>query len=224
MRDAARLVGYVRLSKSNAAGHGLDVQRQAIENYCARHACSLLRIEADDGASGRSTKGRPGFSAALDACRSGEADGVVAAKLDRLTRSLLDFAALVEDAQKHSYAVIVIDQAFDLGTPSGEAMAGMLAVFAQWERRTISERTRNALALVKENGSRSGRPIGNANPSWRAPVSLERRIKAMRETGMTLRAIAEALEREGVATMRGGRWQAETVRVIAKRAESTLIL
>ena len=224
MRDAARLVGYARLSKSNAAGHGLDVQRQAIEDYCTRQGCSLLRIESDDGASGRSTNGRPGFSAALDACRSGDADGVIAAKLDRLTRSLLDFASLVEDAQKYRYAVVVIDQAFDLSTPSGEAMAGMLAVFAQWERRTISERTRNALALVKENGSKSGRPIGNRNPSWRAPDSLERRIKAMRDGGMTLRGIAEALEREGVPTMRGGRWQAETVRVIAKRVESTLTL
>jgi DNA invertase Pin-like site-specific DNA recombinase len=211
------LVGYARLSKSNAAGHGLDVQRQAIEDYCSRHGFSLLRIESDDGASGGSTKGRHGFSSALDACRTGEADGVIAAKLDRLTRSLLDFASLVEDAQRHRYAVIAIDQAFDLRTPSGEAMAGMLAVFAQWERRTISARTRDALKVAKGKGTKLGRPKGTPS-HFKTPADVEARIQGMSAEGLSLRLIASTLNGGGVATTRGGQWSAESVRQVLKRA------
>jgi DNA invertase Pin-like site-specific DNA recombinase len=212
-----RVVGYCRLSKSED-GHGIDVQRRAIEEHCERHGLELLRIEQDDGVSGRSTSKRPGLAAALDVCRSGECDGVVAAKLDRVTRSLLDFARIVEDAQRHSYSLIIIDQGFDLQTPHGKAMAGMLAVFAQYERDMISARTRDALAIVRKNGSRSGRSIGN--PSFRpCPEPIAQLIRDLRAEGRTYQSIAAELGMRGIPTLQGGRsWAPNTVRGIALRA------
>lgn len=231
--DAVKLVGYARLSKANGNGLGLDVQRQAIEQHAAQHGHELLRIEEDDGASGATTKKRPGFAAALDACREGSAQGIISAALDRITRSLLDFANLVEDARKYGYAVIVVKESFDLSTSSGEAMAGMLAVFSAWERRTISARSRAAVALVKERTpedlerlskerGREVKAIGNRDPSWRAPAKLEQRVRRMRADGMTLRAIAEALDEDGTPTLRSGkRWHPQTVSDIAKRGDDS---
>jgi DNA invertase Pin-like site-specific DNA recombinase len=196
------LVGYVRVSTSEQgfSGAGLEAQRRAIEAEAARRGWELVRIE-EDVQSGRSTRRRPGLARALEACSSGEAGGLVATKLDRLTRSLLDFAALLERAQREGWGLVVIEQSFDLGTPHGRAMAGMLAVFAALERDLIGERTRAALAVRRSQGVRLGRP-----PGLLVPPDLAERIRAMRhEEGMTLQAIADVLNGEGVATPRGGR-------------------
>ena len=64
------------------------------------------------------------------------------AKLDRLSRSMLDFSKLMAKAKKQRWALVALDCAVDTSTPSGEAMANMLATFAQFERRLISQRTR----------------------------------------------------------------------------------
>ena len=94
-----RVVGYARLSKAEA-GHGLSVQRQSIVDYCGRHGLELLRIEEDDGASGRSTRKRPGLAGALDACRAEGCGAVVATRVDRLARSSLDFHRIIDQLQK----------------------------------------------------------------------------------------------------------------------------
>jgi DNA invertase Pin-like site-specific DNA recombinase len=211
------VIGYARLSKSSEEGHSIPAQERAIAAYCERTGLELLRVEVDDGVSGRSMKKRPALARALDACRAGEASGLVAARLDRVTRSLLDFARLVEDAEKHRYSLVVIDQAFDLSTPHGRAMAGMLAVFSQYERDLISARTRSALAHVKKNGSKSGRKIGN--PAFKpVPAAVAALIRELRAGGATYREIAETLQARGFPTARGGaRWRPETIRNIAVR-------
>ena len=139
-------------------------------------------------------------------------DGIVVAKLDRLSRSLIDFAGLLEEARARGYNIVALDLGLDLSTAQGEAMAGMLAVFAQWERRVIGERTRDALAVKRAAGVRLGRP-----PSL--PEDVRERIRKMRAAGtpeeMSLTAIAETLNREGVPTARGGaRWYPATVRAV----------
>ncbi len=213
--------GYCRLSKSNEEGHSLAAQRDAIEQHCARNHLTLLRIEEDDGRSGRSTKQRPGFHAALEACRSGAADGLLAARLDRVTRSLLDFARLVQDAEKHGYAQIVIDQNFDLSTPGGKAMAGMLAVFGQYERDLISARTRTALAHVKAHGSKSGRPIGNPGFARVSP-HVAGEIRKLHAEGLSYRGIALSLNARQVPTAQGGKcWHGTSVANIVNRQAVT---
>ena len=86
------------------------------------------RIEADV-LSGKSLK-RPGLQRALADCRGGAADGIVVAKLDRLSRSLIDFAGLLEDARKRGYNVAALDLGVDLSTPAGEMLANVMATFA----------------------------------------------------------------------------------------------
>ena len=87
--------------------------------------------------------------------RAERADGLVVSKLDRLSRSMLDFTAVMAKAQKQGWALVALDCAVDTTTPAGEAMAHVLATFAQFERRLIGQRTREAQS-EEEAGSSVG--------------------------------------------------------------------
>jgi DNA invertase Pin-like site-specific DNA recombinase len=135
----------------------------------------------------------------------------VVAKLDRLARSMLDFAALMATAQKQSWALVALDCAVDTSTPAGEAMAHVLATFGQFERRLIGQRTKEALASKKASGVRLGRPPN-------VPVPVVRRIQRQRARGDTFRKIAHDLNEARVPTAQGGaRWYAATIRQLFLR-------
>jgi DNA invertase Pin-like site-specific DNA recombinase len=157
--SARVVVDYVRVSTDlqELNGAGLDAQRAAIEAECERRG-RLLATVYDDVASGGSMTKRLGTSEALAAIERGDATAVVVARLDGLSRSLVDFAALVDRSRRKGWEIVVLDLGVDTTTPNGEAMTGMLAVFAQWERGMIGQRTCEALAMKKANGVRLGRP------------------------------------------------------------------
>jgi len=148
---------------------------------------------------------------ALDAVEGGEAEVLVVAKLDRLSRSLLDFAALMSRAQRHGWNLVAIDLGIDLSTPAGEFMANVMASAAQWERRIIGQRTKEALAVRKAAGVRLGRPVTLSD-------DVTERIRTLREEGETLAAIAGTLNTAEVPTSQGGaRWHPSTVRAVLHR-------
>jgi DNA invertase Pin-like site-specific DNA recombinase len=123
----------------------------------------------------------------------------------------LDFAALMDGARKEGWAIVILDLGVDTTTPSGEMIANVMATFAQFERRLIGERTKDALAVKKRQGVRLGRP-----PSL-APAVL-RRIRRERKEGRSLREIARRLNDDGVPTGHGGaRWHASTVKAVLDR-------
>lgn len=203
-------MGYVRVSTDEQAssGLGLDAQRAAIEAECQRRGWELLAIHEDAGASGKDMKGRAALQEALKAVRSHEAGALVVAKLDRLSRSLLDFSTLMVESQKEGWALVILDLGVDTTSPSGEMLANVMATFAQFERRLIGQRTKDALAVKKRQGVRLGRP-----PSLSADVV--KRIKGERKAGKSLRAIADGLNGDGVPTGHGGaKWHASTVRSV----------
>jgi DNA invertase Pin-like site-specific DNA recombinase len=212
-----KVVGYVRLSKAEE-GHGLSVQRQALENYCQRRGYELVEVFEDNGASGRSTRKRPGLAAAVEACSRRDVGGIVATRVDRLARSSLDFHRIVEQVQKASGTILFSEQeTFSLDTPEGRMLASILASFAAFEADLISARTKAALAVVRKNGSKSGRAIGN--PGFR-PVTpaVAGLICELRSEGMSYAKIAESLNEKGVPTAQNGkRWHAQTVANVAGR-------
>jgi DNA invertase Pin-like site-specific DNA recombinase len=197
-----RVIGYVRVStaEQGESGNGLESQRDAIERECRHRGWQLLRIE-EDVQSGKSTKNRPGLNRALSACRRGEADGIVAAKIDRLSRSVIDFAGLLEDARKRGYNVVALDLGVDLSSVQGELIANVLAAVAQWERQMIGERTKAGMAVVKKRGTKSGRPIGR--PAHRFDDSLRGKVLKARRAGESWSEIARELEQDGVRTATG---------------------
>lgn len=100
----------------------------------------------DTGASGKSTNGRPGLAEALATIDAGKADGLVIAKLDRLSRSLLDFTGLMKRSREKGWQVVALALGVDTPTATGEMVANIMASLAEWERRMIGERTKTALA------------------------------------------------------------------------------
>jgi DNA invertase Pin-like site-specific DNA recombinase len=205
-----RVIGYVRVSteEQGMSGAGLQAQRAAIIAECGRRGWELIEI-AEDVGSGKNLK-RPGIRAALDTLATGDASALVVAKLDRLSRSMLDFAGLMATAQKQSWALVALDVQVDTTSPSGEAMAHMLATFSQFERRLISERTKQALAQKRASGVRLGAP-----PEINA--SIASRIRQERAAGSTLREIAERLNNDGIPTARGGQWLASMLQRVLTR-------
>lgn len=165
----------------------------------------------DLGYSGKDLN-RPGVKAALAALKGHKADALVVAKLDRLSRSLLDFAGLMQVSTRERWALVALDLGVDTSTPAGRAMASVTATFAELERSLIGQRTREAMAVRRAAGVRMGRP-----PVMGAEV-IER-MRGMRERGWPFAAIADELNDSQTPTSRGGaRWYPSTVRAALKRS------
>jgi DNA invertase Pin-like site-specific DNA recombinase len=205
-----RAVGYVRVSTAEQvdSGAGLAAQRAAIEAACAAKGWTLVGVCEDGGASGGSLTGRRGMAEALVMLGSGEADVVVAAKLDRFSRSVSDFAGLIEQAKRGGWALAALDVDIDMTTPTGELMATVIAAMAQYEHRLIGQRTRDALAARRAEGVRLGRPRS-------LPDEVVARIVARHAAGASQSAIARELDADAVPTAHGGRrWRQSSVAAV----------
>lgn len=206
-------IGYLRVSTAEQAaeGHGLDAQRTAIQ---ASHAGKIRWVED----AGRSAKDldRPGLRYALELLKDGTEAILIVSKLDRLSRSVGDFAQIIKRAENEGWTLRVIDHSFDLATPGGKLMAHMLISFAEFEREMISVRTKDGLAAAKTKGVKLGGKRTNQPP--RVPAHVERRIRHARADGRTYRDIAAELNREGVPTVKtGATWHPGTVRYVCQR-------
>ena len=192
-----RVIGYVRVSTEEQAmsGAGLQAQRAAIAREARRRGWELVETIEDRGYSAKDLR-RPGVQEALRALEAGDAKALVVAKLDRLSRSMLDFASLMATAQKQQWALVALDVAVDTSTPAGEMLVNVLATFSQFERRLIGQRTKEALAAKKAQGVRLGRPPV-------LPQRVVRRIERERARGNSLQKIADALNAAAVPTAHG---------------------
>lgn len=210
-----RVVAYIRVSTREQAedGHGLDAQRAQITAQAAVRGWDVVAWCEDRGLSGASMEGRNELARAIRLVESGDADAIMATKIDRVSRSVRDFADLVDRAKAAKWNLVVLDLGLDLSTPMGEFAAHILCAAAQLERRMIAERTKDGLAAAKSKGVRVGRPPGVSD------VIVER-ITTMRDDGMTLVDIAERLTTEQIPTARGGtRWWPSTVGGVLARLD-----
>ena len=204
-----RAVAYARVSTDEQArsGLGLDAQRRAVEAEATRRGWDVEWV-VDEGYSARTLR-RPGLQALLDGI--GEGDVLAVARLDRLSRSLVDFAGLMERAQRDGWSLVALDLGVDMTTPGGRLVANVMAAVAQWEREVISERTRAALAAAQERGVRLGGPR-------EVPEDVAAEARRLRARGLTWRAVADTLTEAGVPTARGGhRWSHTSARSVALR-------
>jgi DNA invertase Pin-like site-specific DNA recombinase len=210
------VLGYIRVSTDGQAesGAGLAAQRSAIKTECARRGFDLARIYEDAAASAKSLEGRPALAEALDALASGEAAVLVVGKLDRLARSVADFAELVRRAERQGWAILACDLGVDMTTPTGGLLANVTASVAEWERKIIGARTREALAARRAAGVRLGRPR-------LVDAALGDRIRAERATGATLQAIADGLNTDGLTTPTGRCWSPALVRRVSLQQEDS---
>lgn len=201
------MILYSRVSTEEQAlsGAGLAAQRHALERAVEYEGWTLVEHIADEGVSGKDLD-RPGLRRALQLIADGGADGLVVAKTDRLTRSVVDFADILEWFQLAEATFVALDLRLDTSTAMGEFAAHLVALIAQWERRTIAERTRNAMAAKRAAGECTGRP------SVMEQAELLARIHELKDQDLGPSAIAARLNEERWPTVRGGaRWRASSV-------------
>lgn len=222
-----KAIGYIRVSTEEQANEGqsLGSQRKKLLGYAELYDIELVDVIEDGGVSAKSLD-RPGLKKALARLKAGEADGLLIAKLDRLTRSVADWQVLIDGyfGEKPGKQLFSVADSIDTRTAAGRLVLNVLLSVAQWERETIAERTRDALQYKISNGERVGRvrygyTLTADGKLLEEPHEQEgiRRMVALRQIGVSLREICRTLDREGFSTKDGKPWAAATVKQILER-------
>jgi DNA invertase Pin-like site-specific DNA recombinase len=145
---------YARVSTNDQ--QTLAMQSRAMREYVARRGwrVAVQVREVNSGAAKREAREK-----LLEAARRREIDVVLVWRLDRWGRSVTDLLATLQELDHLGVGFVSLTEALDLTTPAGRAMAGLLAIFAEFEREILRERTRAGLAHARQNGKRLGRPL-----------------------------------------------------------------
>jgi len=144
---------YARVSTNDQ--RTLSMQSRAMREYAARRGWTIAVQVREVGSGAAKREAREKL---LEAARRREIDVVLVWRLDRWGRSVTDLLATLQELEHPGMGFVSLTEALDLTTPTGRAMAGLLAVFAAFEREILGERTRAGLAHALQNGKRLGRP------------------------------------------------------------------
>jgi site-specific DNA recombinase len=161
-KQAIRCAIYTRKSTDEGLEqefNSLDAQRESAEAYIASQKSEgwvALPDRYDDGGYTGGNMERPAVKRLLADIQAGRVDCVVVYKVDRLSRSLMDFARMMETFEKHRVSFVSVTQQFNTTTSMGRLMLNVLLSFAQFEREIISERTRDKIAAARRKGKWSG--------------------------------------------------------------------
>jgi DNA invertase Pin-like site-specific DNA recombinase len=145
---------YARVSTHDQ--QTIPLQIRALREYAAKRGWTIA-MQVNEVGSG--TSQRQQREKLLQAARRREIDAVLVWRLDRWGRSVADLLATLQELEHLGVGFVSLTEALDLTTPAGRAMAGLLAVFAQFERDILRERVRAGLAHARQNGKKLGRPI-----------------------------------------------------------------
>lgn len=217
-----RAIGYVRVSTDEQATHGVSLaaQEAKLRAYAELYDIELVRVEVDAGASAKSLN-RPALQRALASLKRREADAILVAKLDRLTRSVRDLGELIDDYfRDERRALLSVADQIDTRSAGGRMVLNVMTSVAQWEREAIGERT----SAAKQHLAKQGRFLGGSAPyGYRIagdgeslePIADEQAVvsqaRTLRAAGMALRAVAATLAERGVVSRTGRPFGAEQI-------------
>jgi DNA invertase Pin-like site-specific DNA recombinase len=179
-KAALRAGLYARVSTNDQ--QTLPMQNKAMREYAARRDWTVAIQVKEVGSGAAQRKMREQL---IDAARRREIDVVLVWRLDRWGRSVADLLATLTELEHLGVGFVSLTEALDLTTPAGRAMAGLLAVFAEFEREILRERVRAGLAHARENGKRLGRPLT-------AALHADQ-IRKLHRTGLSKSQIARQL-------------------------------
>jgi DNA invertase Pin-like site-specific DNA recombinase len=195
-----RVVGYVYID-----GDDFAERKTEIRAWCEEHENELATIVHDAEQIG-DDHNRPSLSWALSQLANGGADALVVARLRDLSHNVANLSPLLRWFSGPDRSLVALDIGLDTATEAGQMTAQALAGVGGWERERLSARTRQGLEAARRRGGGQGRTAVADVPE------LKERIETMRAEGMTLQAIADALNAEGVPTLRGGAmWRPSSV-------------
>lgn len=204
------MLGYIRVSTDQQAdsGLGLAAQTDMIRGVALAYSYELVHIYEDAGYSAGKLE-RPALKRALAVLKAGEADGLIVAQLDRLTRSLKDLSVLIEEYFR-TWLLVSCQERIDTGSSTGVMMLNLLTTISQWERERISERTAAAAAVKRKRGLAHGNPPRGwqATPDGRLIPNLTeqtiiRTVKHLAQQGYPQRRIMDEVNKLGYRTRKG---------------------
>ncbi|WP_139007399.1 recombinase family protein [Arthrobacter crystallopoietes] len=188
-----KMIGYVRVS-TDKQDISPDVQIQELQLEAKRMGWELT-IVREDAVSAATVAKRPLMLQALADLKAGKYAGLAVSKLDRLSRNMEDGTRLLADSQRQGWRIVCLDLGVDTATIMGAGMYNMALNFAEIERKFIGKRTKDAMAKLKET-KHVGRPRA-------LPAETIAQAVQLRETGLTLKAIADQLNADGVPSASG---------------------
>jgi len=189
MNKSKRVALYARVSTDEQT---TENQLRELRIVAKRHGWKVGAEYVDQGVSGaRGREQRPQLDALLHGVTRKQFAMVAAWSVDRLGRSLQHLVACLSELQAKKVGLYLHQQALDTSTPAGEAMFGMLSVFAQFERSMIQARVKAGLARAKASGKILGRPMGNYTADQK--MAVEQRIRELRAQDMGKGKIARNL-------------------------------
>jgi DNA invertase Pin-like site-specific DNA recombinase len=199
--SGSSVIGYLAAEGDrDAGGNG----QSAIEAACEYAGWKLVEIVCEGEE--RSTHDRRQLRHALERIADGQAQALIVSDFERLSRSIIELGALMAWFRDTGATLIALDLDVDTSTPEGQHVAATLIALSERDHQRIATGTRRGLAKARANGRPSGRPALSHRPE------LVERIAEMRAANMTLSAIAEQLNAEGVPTLRGGKkWRPSSI-------------
>jgi site-specific DNA recombinase len=227
-------VGYVRVSTAEQAKKGISIKNQKlrIRRYAEDNDLLINEICEDVGISGSKIENRPGLKELMDIINAKKAEAVVSYKLDRLFRNASDAINTLNWLKKKRVAFHSITEKIDTTTPLGKFFVGITALYAEMERDVLSERIRDNLKMKKLRGEKTGGHVPYGYDSYikeyvkrdyktvplyalkenKQEQRRIRKMKKLRNQGLSYRAISDELNRLRYKTKTGKKWTAMTIK------------
>ena len=225
---ATPTLGYTSVAAGEPLdGPAIEKQRLAIEDACKRLNLRLVDVVRDHRANGGDDAGQPGLQKVLDRIDSGEASCLIVSDLECLTRRTARLEKVLDRLERDKTRLVALDVGLDSASETGRLAVTPLVVTPpaepepepappEWEHppATVTEIDRQASLGAHPHGTRCGTPFPRHEPPGRDGTGRRsaRASQRMRADGMTLQAIADTLNEEGVPTLRGGaKWRPSSV-------------
>ena len=210
---------YLRVSgKGQVDGDGFPRQLASVKAHAKANGIRIVQVFREEGVSGaRESMDRPAWAELMAAMHGNGVRTIIIEKLDRLARDLMVQEATIADLQRHGFTLLSTQEPDLLATdPSRVAFRQMVGIFSQYEKTQIVLKLRAARTRKRaETGRCEGRkPFGGRE----GEQHIIERMARLRKSGMSIRAVAAKLNREGVPTRAGGPWRDAVVGRILKAA------
>jgi DNA invertase Pin-like site-specific DNA recombinase len=202
---------YTRVSTSMQVNDGMSlaVQERALKKAASDIGYKKTELLREEGRSGKSIKGRPVLSSALERLDRGEAEALIVTRVDRLARSTQDFLSIIDRANKNNWRVVMLDLNLDTSTYQGRFVVTIMSALAEMERAIIAERQKDVHKDRRANGVVWGKDKG---PKTKIPAEVLNVMTQWRASGISYSEIARKLNELEVSTSNGGKkWYASSV-------------
>jgi hypothetical protein len=203
---------YCRVSTNDQAneGHSLDTQQQRLTAEANRLGYSNVIVLADEARSGKKMGNRRSLNQALALVDSGQAAALLVVDIDRLSRSVIDTAKILERSRRFGWRLVIVGiGGVDTNTPEGALLVSVLSAAAAYESAMTSQRVSRQHAARRARNSVWSVDEG---PKPLLGADIRRRILDMRADGQSMATIANTLNAENIATAKGGKWYPSTIK------------